>query len=79
LQSAWKFLLRGREPDVLLDVGRERRTRGDLNFFAVLDQTDGTEQHSKGYCCADFTVALPALRTSKADVVVGHRQILQLL
>ncbi len=43
--AAWKFLLRGREPDVLLDVGRERGSGGNLNFLAVLDQSDGAEKH----------------------------------
>ena len=78
LHSVWKFLLRGRQPDVLLDLGRERCTRGNLNFLAVLDQSDGAEKHGEGYCCANFTVALPAFRTSKADVVIGNRQVLQL-
>ncbi len=72
-----KFLLRGREPDVLLDVGRERRSRGNLNFLAVLDESDGTEKHGEGDGCADFTIAFAALRASKSNMVVGHRQVLR--
>src|ERR1700757_2144666 len=75
---AQKFLLHGREPDVLLDVSRERSSRRNLNFLAVLDQSDGTEKHRKGDRSADFTIALAALGASKPDVVIGHGQILQL-
>lgn len=44
----------------------------------MLDQSDGTEKHGKGYCRADFTIAFAALRASKANVVIGHSQVFQL-
>src|SRR5882757_3083394 len=78
VSSECKFLLRGRQPNVLLYIGCERRSRWNLDFLAVLNQSDGTEKHSEGNCCADFTIAFAALCASKPDVVIGHGQILQL-
>ena len=49
-----------------------------MDLLSVLNRSDGTEKHSEGNCCADFTIAFAALRASKADVVIGHRQVLQL-
>ena len=66
------------EPDVLIYVGCERRSGGDINILAVFDKADRTEEHSQRHGCSGFAVSLASFGAADVHVIAAGHQILHL-
>src|ERR1700733_10452511 len=66
------------EPDVLIYVGCERRSGGDVYVLAVFDEADGTEQDGQRDSCSGFAVPFSPFGAANVHVIGARHQVLHL-
>ena len=66
------------EPNVLIYVGCERGSGGDVNILAVFDEADRTEQDCQRHGRSGFAVSFSSFGAANPHVVAAGDQILHL-
>src|SRR5271156_6443244 len=77
VKQSLRTLLRRRQRDVVRHVRGQRCALLNVDILAMLDEADGTKQHSQNYSACGCVFTLFGLRSPQPDLLISGFQVVE--